>query len=430
MLWGLGVGYVISGMYFGWNLGLAEGGPFGMLGATLLVTVMYGTFVLGYSELACAMPQAGGAFVYATRAFGPFLGTLAGLAQWMEFVFAPPAIALAIGAYFALFPGAPSAESSACWAYVLFTALNVWGVRQSAWFELLVTVLAVLELLVFAAFTLPHFHWEAFQRDAFPLGYTGIFSAIPFAIWFYLAIEGLANVAEEAHEPSTNLSRAFFLSLGTLVILALLVLFASVGVHGWRAIVFPDNTGVASDSPLPLALGHVVGRHHPLYHMLVSMGLLGLVASFHGILLAAGRVTFEFGRSGHFPAFIGRVLPERGTPAAALVLNLALGIGSVLSGRTADLILLSVFGAIALYILSMLALFALRQREPGLFRPFRTPFFPWVPATALGLSLVCLGSLVAAHPRLTGTAALLLVSTSLVLARRQGRPASENTQPP
>ena len=65
MLWGLGVGYVISGMYFGWNLGLPEAGPYGMLLATVMVTIMYVTFTLSYSELACAIPKAGGVFVYA-----------------------------------------------------------------------------------------------------------------------------------------------------------------------------------------------------------------------------------------------------------------------------------------------------------------------------------------------------------------------------
>ena len=89
MIWGLGVGYVISGEYFGWNLGLEHGGPYGMLVATLLVTVMYVAFVLSYAELACALPRAGGAFVYAQRAFGPRLGLVAGTAQWIEFVFAP-----------------------------------------------------------------------------------------------------------------------------------------------------------------------------------------------------------------------------------------------------------------------------------------------------------------------------------------------------
>jgi hypothetical protein len=59
MIWGLGVGYVISGAYFGWNLGLPVGGPYGMLLATGLVTVLYVTFVLGYAELSCAIPRAG-----------------------------------------------------------------------------------------------------------------------------------------------------------------------------------------------------------------------------------------------------------------------------------------------------------------------------------------------------------------------------------
>ena len=107
-IWGLGVGYVISGEYFGWNLGLPYGGPLGMLVATLLVTVMYIAFVLSYAEVACAIPRAGGAFVYADRAFGTTVGFIAGVAQLIEFVFAPPAIAFAIGAYlqnyFPMFP--------------------------------------------------------------------------------------------------------------------------------------------------------------------------------------------------------------------------------------------------------------------------------------------------------------------------------------
>ena len=98
-LWGLGVGYVISGEYFGWNLGLPLGGTYGLLLSFSLVTLMYVAFVFSYAEMACAIPRAGGAFVYAARGLGPGWGNLAGLAQVLEFVFAPPAIALAIGAY-------------------------------------------------------------------------------------------------------------------------------------------------------------------------------------------------------------------------------------------------------------------------------------------------------------------------------------------
>ena len=105
MLWGLGVGYVISGMYFGWNLGLPEGGTLGMAIATLIVIVMYSTFTFSYTELACSLPKAGGAFIYANKALGPRWGFIGGMAQNIEFIFAPPAIAFAIGAYLnTLFP--------------------------------------------------------------------------------------------------------------------------------------------------------------------------------------------------------------------------------------------------------------------------------------------------------------------------------------
>ena len=108
MLWGLGVGYVISGMYFGWNLGLEKGGTLGLAVATVFIIVMYLTFTFSYTELACAIPKAGGAFDYAVRALGKDWGFLGGMAQNIEFVFAPPAIAFAIGAYLNIFiPSVP-----------------------------------------------------------------------------------------------------------------------------------------------------------------------------------------------------------------------------------------------------------------------------------------------------------------------------------
>jgi len=123
------------------------------------------------------------------------------------------------------------------------------------------------------------------------------------------------------------------------------------------------------------------------------VGLFGLVASFHGILLAAGRAAFELGRTGYAPAFMGRVNRRAGTPAAALLVNGGVGIAAILSSRTGDLIVLSGFGALTLYALSMLALFALRRREPTLARPFRAVAYPWFPAIALVLALVSLGAM-------------------------------------
>src|SRR3954471_4839849 len=143
LIWGLGVGYVISGMYFGWNLGLPEGGPYGMLLATGIVTILYVSFVLGYAELACALPRAGGAFVYTSRAFGPEVGFVGGVAQLVEYMLAPPAVAFAIGSY--INQAAPAAPIIvvAVIAYILFTCVNIFGVKISVGFELVLTVIAI-----------------------------------------------------------------------------------------------------------------------------------------------------------------------------------------------------------------------------------------------------------------------------------------------
>ena len=393
MIWGLSVGYVISGEYFGWNLGLAEGGPYGMLGATILVTIMYLCFTLSYAELACALPGAGGAYVYGKRAYGERFGLTVGLAQLIEFVFAPPAIAFAIGGYLQSYmPTVPTLYLAGA-AYVIFTGLNAWGVKLSAMFELVMTVFAVTELLIFCGVTLPEFQWSTFSQNPLPNGWMGVLPSLPFAIWFYLALEGIANIAEEARNPQRDISRGFIYSLITLVTLALLVFFASVGVAGWEAIVYTDATQqTTSDSPLPLAIAKVVGEGHLLYHLLVTVGLFGLVASFHGIILVAGRATMEFGRVGYLPHSLGHIHPIRKTPINALLMNMLVGFAALLTGKTGEIITLACFGALTLYALSMMSLLKLRQTQPDLERPYHAPLYPMFPVLALILAVFCLGA--------------------------------------
>lgn len=389
----MGVGYVISGMYFGWNLGLPQSGPYGMLVATGIITLMYVCFVLSYSELAAAIPRAGGVFVYAHRALGAFAGFMAGLAQNIEFVFAPPAIAAAIGAYVSIFFPAVHPTAFAIAAYVLFTALNIWGVKESAMFGVFITVLAVVELLLFTGITLPHFSLAAFSQNALPSGWWGILPAIPYAIWFYLAIEGVANMAEEVKNPQRDLSVGFNLSMATLVVLAVLVFLGAVGIAGWEAVVFPPGDNNPSDKPLPLALMRVTGPNHPMYHLLVSIGLLGLVASFHGILLVAGRTTMELGRAKYIHHRFARLHHSRKTPAAALVLNMLLGIAILLSGKTAEMIVVAAFGALTIYAFALVSLLVLRRTKPDLERPFRTPLYPIVPIIALVIAVLSLAAM-------------------------------------
>ena len=390
MLWGLGVGYVISGMYFGWNLGLAAGGTLGLAIATFFIIILYITFTFSYTELACAIPKAGGVLDYANRGLGKDLGFVAGMAQIIEFVFAPPAIAAAIGAYFHIFFPQVPVITIAVVAYILFTALNIYGVKAAATFELIITVFAVFELLLFAGVALPHFEVANIKLNAFPFGWQGVWAAIPFAIWFFLAIEGVANVAEETINPQKNILRGFGSALATLVVLCILTFFAAVGVGGWEKIVYPSPGAEASDSPLPLALAQITGNSGWLYHLLITIGLMGLVASFHGIILAAGRATFEFGRINYIPSQFGKVHPKFKTPANALIINMLVGIIALLTGKTAEIITIACFGALTLYVLSMITVIVLRKKEPQMPRPFKVPFYPWFPVIALVIATVSL----------------------------------------
>ena len=400
MLWGLGVGYVISGMYFGWNLGLPEGGTLGMAGAVLIIAIMYVTFSFSYIELASAIPKAGGAFDYAYRALGPKWGFIAGMAQNIEYIFANAAAACAIGAYLSHWLPSIPLNVLAIATYVVFATINIVGVKTAALFELTITIIAVAGLLLFAGITLPHFEFSNLSHNALPHGWGGIFAAIPFAIWFFLAIEGVANVAEETINPQRDILFGFGAAIISLIALAVLVFVSAIGISGWESVVYSAGSNTPSDSPLPLVLNTIVGENKWLVHLFTGISIFGLVASFHGILLASGRAMLEFARFGFAPAAMGKVHQTYKTPVNALLFNSAIGIIILLSGKTGEIITISCFGALILYIISMLAFLRLRAKEPDLPRPFRVPFSPVTPLLALAIATVSLAAITIRYAQL------------------------------
>lgn len=402
-LWGIAVGLVISGEYFGWSYGWAQAGTLGFLLTSLFVAVMYTAFIFSFTELTTSIPHAGGPFAYARRAFGPVGGFIAGFATLCEFVFAPPAIALAIGAYLNVQFPSLDPKWIATGAYLVFMTLNILGVSIAATFELVVTVLAIFELLVFMGVVAPGFGWEHFLKggwsghDDFSLtAFAGMFAAIPFAIWFFLAIEGAAMAAEEAKDPKRTIPRAYIAGILTLVVLAMGVMVFAGGVGDWRKLANIND-------PLPQAMKLIVGGSSGWLHMLVWLGLFGLVASFHGIIMGYSRQIFALARAGFLPRWLSAVHPRFQTPHRAILAGGIIGIAAIFSDNlikiagqplTANIVTLSVFGAIVMYIISMLSLFRLRKTEPTLERSYRAPGFPLVPAIALGCAGVCLVAMV------------------------------------
>ena len=211
LLWGLGVGYVISGDFFGWNYGLDAGGFGGLLVATLLMATLYVTLIFAIAEMATMMPVAGGPYAFARQALGPWGGYLTGLAVTIEYVVAPAVVAVGIAGYVGgMFATAPGwvAHGVPIVAYLIFVGINLLGSKVSLTLLLGITAVSVVVLLVWAAAMLPHFSMSnlfATGTSSFKGGAAGIIAAMPAAGWFYLAIEGVPLAAEETRNPARDL---------------------------------------------------------------------------------------------------------------------------------------------------------------------------------------------------------------------------------
>lgn len=386
-LWAMAVGLVISGEYFGWNYGWGVAGTVGFLLSTVIVTVMYIALVFSFTELTTAIPNAGGPFAYAHQALGSFGGLVAGYATLVEFLLSTPPIAIALGSYLHFLYPAIAVTPAAITCFVVFTAINCIGIKESAIFTLVVTLLAVVELLVFIGIVSPHFSFGNFMQHNMPFGIKGIFAGLPFAIWFFLGIEGVAMVAEEVKAPNTTIPRGYFTGIFTLLLLAVGVMLATGGVGNWQLL---SNI----DYPLPEAIGIVVGKGNSLTKLFAGIGLFGLMASFHSLITSSSRQLFALSRSSYLPKFLSHIHPRFQTPINALAVGAVIGIVAIMSGTTSQLIILSVLGAVVMYIISMIAVFVLRTKQPNLVRPFKVPFYPIMPFIALLLSVVCLVAIV------------------------------------
>jgi len=395
LLWALGVGAVISGDYFGWSFGLGVGGFGGLALATLLMAGMYVCMVFCIAELSAALPHAGGFYSFARSALGPTAGFVCGVTDTIEYVLTPAVIVVGIGGYLsALLPYVPT---PLLWfgVYAVFVGINIRGVELTLRLGLAVTVLAVLVLAAFYvgaltsgafdASLLTNIEPSAGHTAWLPFGTHGVFAALPFAMWFYLAIEQLPLAAEEAHDVVRDMPRALILGIVTLLVLSLLTLVLNTGVGGGAAAM------AISEAPLSDGFVAVLGSGATTT-LLTLVALTGLVASFHTTIYAYGRVLFALSRSGYFPRWIS-LTNQRQTPHLALLLGAAAGYLCALaiefSGSDgmvgAALLNMAVFGAVISYAVVLGSFIKLRVARPDMPRPYRSPL--GIPGAVLGLAL-------------------------------------------
>jgi len=385
-LWALGVGAVISGDFFGWNFGLTAGGFGGLLIATLIVTLMYAGLCFSIAEMSTALPHTGGAYSFARSSMGPWGGYVTGLAENMEYVLTPAVIVVGIGGYLGAIFGTPDVYAPLWWlvSYAAFVGLNIWGVELSFRFSVVITLVALGILAVFYVGALGVADVERWAlnitpdegRSAWlPYGPAGVVAALPFAIWFFLAIEELPLAAEESHDARRDMPRGIMLGLLTLVVCAFLTLVLNSAVAAGAAEIGE------SDEPLFLGFQAVFGEGLHT-KVLALLAVAGLVASFHTIIYAYGRQIYSLSRAGYFPRALSLTHPTRQTPHVALIVGAVLGymvaltihlLGGEEHPIGAVLLNMAVFGAVLAYVLQMLSFILLRRRLPDIERPYRSP---------------------------------------------------------
>jgi len=387
---GLGVSYVISGDFSGWNFGLAEGGFGGMLIATLAMAIMYSAMVFSLAELSSSLPTAGGGYSFARRALGPVGGYMTGTAILTEYAIAPAAIAVFIGGYCQSLFGLDGPLVYATF-YAVFIGIHLWGAGEALKIMLVITAVACIALVVFILGMIPHFdssnlfdipvNESAAGASTFlPEGFLGIWSAIPFAMWLFLAVEGVPLVAEEASEPARDIPRGIITAMTILLIFGGLVLVLAPG--GSSAALMQDH-----GAPLVGALQAVYGQESLTAKFVNLVGLAGLIASFFSIIYAYSRQVFALSRAGYLPRVLS-LTGKRKVPVLALIIPGVIGFGLSLTGEGDLMITIAVFGATLSYALMMLSHILLRAKEPELERPYRTPGGVITSGIALLLSVV------------------------------------------
>jgi ethanolamine permease len=398
LLAGLGVSYVISGDFAGWNFGLAEAGWGGFAIAAALMATMYFALVLSLAEMSAAIPAAGGGYSFARQTMGTTGGYLTGLAVLIEYALAPAAIVIFIGAAVEELLGI-----NGPWVYALFYAIfigiHLAGVGEALKTMMVISGLAVVAILATAIALIGDFETAnlfniaptdaAGASEILPFGWYGVWAALPFAMWLFLAVEGVPLAAEEARDPASDMPKGIIGAMIVLLFTAALVMFLLAGAAG---------ADVIGSSSVPLVDALKATGSSGLATAINVLGLAGLIASFFSVIYGYSRLVFALSRAGYLPKALS-LTSKRKAPTWALVVPGIFGFLVSLTGE-GDLILgMAVVGATISYALMALSHILLRLRRPELKRPYRTPGGIFTSSIALVLSLVAMTGVYAFDPR-------------------------------
>ncbi|NVC49119.1 ethanolamine permease [Vibrio diabolicus] len=396
LLAGLGVSYVISGDFAGWNFGIAQAGWGGFLIAAIAMAVMYFTLVLSLAEMSAAIPAAGGGYSFARQAMGPTGGFFTGLSVLIEYALAPAAIVIFIGSAVNELIGIDGPVVYALF-YAVFIAIHMAGVGEALKVMMVISGLAVLAILITAAVLIGHFDVNnlfdiapatAQATEILPFGWYGVWAALPFAMWLFLAVEGVPLAAEEAKNPTKDVPKGIIGAMLFLLLTATLVVVLLAGAVGSKVI---------GDSAVPLVDALKLTGNSTIAMAVNLLGLAGLIASFFSIIYGYSRLVFALSRAGYLPQTLS-LTSDKKVPSRALLVPGVFGFLVSLTGEGDLILAMAVVGATVSYALMSLSHILLRIKQPELARPYKTPGGIITSSISLVLSLIAMTGVYAFDP--------------------------------
>ena len=380
-----------------------------------------------FADLAASYPQAGGKYVYAAEAFGPVAGFVAG---WSELgvakAFSGAAKAVVIAEYVVLLSGKGSVRFIAIVAIFIFAAINLAGLRAGTLFQNVTTFIKAMILACIAAIGLYAGYTRGFASTA---GFTpetnlllGLAISYQLIAYTYYGWDDAGKMAEEMKDPGRSLPRILLGGYAIVTVLYLVIIVAFMSAL---------TPAEMSKSPLvaQAATAGVLGARAAA--VMTLAGIFIIMSTLNTNFLVMPRVAFALARAGMAPAIFTRV-SDRGTPVPALLFATAIILALTISGAFEMLIRYYMLVCIAVDLMVFVGFFRLRKLQPDLRRPFRVPWYPWLPGLTVVLYAIIVVIIVGTQPQValgSGAIALTLVVAGIITARRN-RELSSKQRPP
>lgn len=338
---------------------------------SFILSALFALFTaLNYSELAVSIPLVGGGYSFVRHAIGGFPAFLAGWFFWFGYMFY--AALCVVGATYVIQFFAPfiNPTITAVSLVLVFTAINFLGAEEAGRAGNLLTIILLVALF---AFVLSGFIY-GFKPQAFanwtPKGVLPIFTTVSYIYVCFMGFEIITTLSEEIHEPEKNLPRSIGLAFAISTIMYCLIVLVAVGVVGW------DKLG-ESLTPLTMVAVRTMGDIGGTVISIAS--IFAIMSSLNASIIAATRMAYALSRDGYLPSDLSSIHKRFNTPHVAVILSIILITVFIVSGAVDFLAYASVFGFLVGDALVNCSVIWLRNKRPHLDRPFKVPFYPYVP---------------------------------------------------